>query len=62
MATEAAWLEFEETTGGRRKTGLTHTGLLMEGVSLPLPGGNDGGKVFAIVQTPAVVAASIVPG
>ena len=41
MATEAAWLECKESTGGKekteranrkRKTHLTHTGLLMEGV------------------------------
>src|SRR5882672_8194032 len=42
MATEAAWLECKESTGGKRenrkskqkkrKTHLTHSGLLMEGV------------------------------
>jgi hypothetical protein len=34
MATEAAWLERKESTGRKekRKTSLTHTGLLMEGV------------------------------
>jgi hypothetical protein len=41
MATEAAWLECKESTGRKektekanrkRKTHLTHTGLLMEGV------------------------------
>jgi hypothetical protein len=43
MATEAAWLECKESTGRKekteranrkRKTHLTHTGLLMEGVWL----------------------------
>jgi hypothetical protein len=32
MATEAAWLECKESTGRKRETLLTHTGLLMEGV------------------------------
>jgi hypothetical protein len=41
MATEAAWLECKESTGRKekteranrkRKTHLTHTGLLMEGL------------------------------
>jgi hypothetical protein len=32
MATEAARLELRESTGGRRKTVLTLTGLLMEGL------------------------------
>jgi hypothetical protein len=37
MATEAAWLERKESTGRKekRKTSLTHTGLLMEGVEEP---------------------------
>jgi len=40
MATEAAQLECKESTGRKekktkKKTHLTHTGLLMEGVSLP---------------------------
>ena len=34
MATEAAWLNADKRTEGREeKTGLTRTGLLMEGVS-----------------------------
>jgi hypothetical protein len=36
MATEAARLKCKEPQGGKRKTSLTRTGLLMEGVRLPL--------------------------
>jgi hypothetical protein len=38
MATEAARLRRRKPQGGRRKTDLTLTGLLMEGVSPPLRG------------------------
>jgi hypothetical protein len=34
MATEAARLEGKDSTEAKNKTVLTHTGLLMEGVSL----------------------------
>ena len=38
MATEAAWLERKKSTG--RKISLTHTGLLIEGVTLYSSGEN----------------------
>src|SRR6202171_4376786 len=68
MATEAAWLECKEFTGRKekterakrkRKTHLTHTGLLMEGLDWSPTFAEAYGEVFTSVQTLAFAAFSM---